>query len=335
MPSHFRMIMLLLVMLLLRSALCADQAGLSGGDPPKARAILTSLTVDTLQAQMTAEEALVQAGRGSIPALQLALSEEQQQLAAAQAKETDNDQFIIQRRINALDIALARLTWQINPREVLQAWLGKISLPKGNVPLPPIATAPATIEASTSNFSRQADPVSLTDARLSTVFPNYRFYAVDFPPYRGGAFNPMIMRQNIVPAPLARINVFVVGKDRSVTLCTDSASLAQWFITNLPACSSKDARGNATDVMLHVAEGLFWWNDRPLAFTIAKDAFVETPCAAGVQVVIVAGKATVVPVHKNAGTLGGCLTFDHRGRLASAIFTPDLKLALEPLLMIP
>jgi len=320
----------LLVSLLL--PVCAH-AG-SGEGVARVNEILAGIKSDDLLAQVATEALLVNEGADLAPAMNIELWGQVAALATAQAKEaTEPEARLIQRRINALDGAIARLTWKITPREVLAQWLGKLTV--DGVP-----------------FTRQADPISVVDARVTALFPNYRFYLVDFPPYRGGAAPPpQILRRFMVPPPLMRSNIFAIGKDGTVQLLTlvpmpqpviatappavAPTSFLQFFQQALTAVKTAAAAKEATYAYLRLGEGWYWWNDAPLAFTIDDKEITAQQMAGTPPTFRTNGKAQVVPTHRNAGDFAVTLTFDATGKLITADLTPNLHLAMAPVMLIP
>lgn len=309
-------------MLILRGGILAVLAllltvpALAAFTPAAVRATLATMTTADPAQQRTAEDALVAAGRTALPTLQALLPEYEAALAKADATVGDDTTtvYVAQRRVNALTEAIARLAWEMSPRETLVQWLRQLTRPNG------------------TPFDREADPRTISGPRLRELFPTQQFYYTYFPPYRGGAAPPdFLIEQLEVPAAIARLTIFAVSHDGTVRYFTDIPSLTAFAQANLPSGKTVDVTYAAAAYLL-LATTLYQWNDEPLAFTLNEKtitARAEPGC------LVVTAVAEAVPTHNNHGRLTARLTFDANRKLTAAEVEPALELSIWPLYAIP
>lgn len=319
----FRFIFALIACCLLAPTFAANAPAPTQEQRARVETILDAINQENIAGQV-AEDALVKEGTLLLPAMQelLTAKREQLQLLPAQCKYLNHWEIAggaakLASQITALDQAIFRFTFNVNPRSAIIDWAHALKFPDGRA------------------FARQFVPEPVLDVetdRLQRIFTTSRFYLVYLPGYQGGAApSPWVLQAFMIPTPLQAINLFAVDKTGKVTLMTgpDLGVKGGALLHSLPRTTTSRDIAYA---WLRLTTSFWWWNNEPLAFLPITEADISVmPGTANTS--IVHGVVRVAPLNNNKGQLTVELTFDADGKQALVKETPEIELA--PILLLP
>jgi len=277
----------------------------------KVMTILAGVKVEDPATLDTTEDALVAEGAGIVPALREVLQAEQKKLTEIKP-EAPGDAYLIQQRISVLDAAIIRLTWQLNPREMIDQRLAKLKDFNGQP------------------FTWRVRPVRITDAEVAHIFPGYLFYIVRYPSY------PVA---RALPEPLKYSNLFIIQRNsRTTQLVTDTATLEQFFRSVFK--STPDFRyplGTGTKgISAGIHDAIYSWlrlaeelyQDGMYRFSIPAADLKVTTTPTGWTA---SGRAVVDPSGGNTGEITATMMFNKAHELESVTTNSTLKPGMRPI----
>ena len=253
----------------------------AGRSDAVARILSTVRAGDTASAE-TAEARLVSEGPSMVPAIREAL---------ASARGTDR---------NVLDGALVRLTWKIDPRELIVKWVAEAT------------------HRDLALVRQPNSPLPIGDEAVMRLFPNHRFYTIHFRMY------PLA---RLTPEPLKEQNLFVVSKSGKVSHLTGAEGLKTVFATALTTPIRQPAAlADAAYVWLRLTQEFSW--DGFFQFTIPKESIATARAGSGWEA---SGKARVTPKGGDRGKIEATLAFDAAGRLTRVDETRNVQAGARPI----
>lgn len=299
-----RGILLGLALLMVGMALAAAPPAVD----PQQRAAVAQI-LDTIKAgddttTAAAEDALAALGEAALPALQAAFTDERAALSAAE-KDPDKlgQTLLMQQWARALDGAVIRLSWKLNPRQLIKEWMSKLKDFDGQP------------------FAVPATPARALEAPVGRVFPDYLIYSVRFRTY------PVA---RALPEPLTANNLFVIDRKGNVLHLTDAAGMETFFKAALKPKSAAQPVSRE-----QVQDDVYAWlvlseqfADPFFRFTIAADAITVLP---GNATTFGRGAAQVIPQGGNSGEIKVELAINLDGSLREAQETRTLKTGMRPI----
>lgn len=259
----------------------------------KVTAILANVKAGDTATLEVAEDALVNEGQESVPVLRDTLRAQTEALAKLQT-EAGTAEAMTQATavIDVLDSAIIRLSWGWNPRKALDDWVGRLKNTDGDAYRLPIR------------------PRRVTDDSVARLFPNHLFYIVRFP--AAATF----------PFPLRIMNLFVLQRDGTVLLLSESKGMETFFIDNLPVVMPEDEETakNVAGVWLRLTQEFA--GDGSLRFAIPADKLEATYRRSAMSSLDgwrVSGQAAVDQKSGFVGDITVNMTFNAFGKLKSVM----------------
>jgi hypothetical protein len=157
----------------------------------------------------------------------------------------------------------------------------------------------------------------MDDPALAEVFPENLFYVVIFRQYPVG-FRP--------PAPLKVQNIFIVGKNNTLTHVTDVKGLVKFFRSTAAGVKEEKAVKQVARAWLDLAPEFH--QDGYYKFVIPKDAVSVAKEGNGQKAT---GRAEVMPNGGNGGQVQATLLFDADGKLAKVAQNAQLRRGIRPI----
>ena len=288
-----RVLLVLVMVLLASSLLCADETAPAGSAAEHIAATLATLKPDDPAGWIAAEDALAQEGRDALPALREALAAQQ----AALAKAGQPAEMTAPRLCGmALGAAITRLGWGWNPREKIEAWVARLETKDGEP------------------YALPLRPVFLNDPAPGAVFPGYVFYAARCPD--GNA-----------PLPLRERNLFAVRNDGTVKHLANAQDLEVFFLAEVRMVGEGEEEGviNMTTAWLRLTQEFS--QDGALCFFVPAEslkASFRTSTLTSLNGWRASGRAVLAPGGKMAGDISVNLTFDNAGQLKTVMEVRNL-----------
>lgn len=276
------------------------QVGARAGEVEK---ILQSADWNNSESVNNVENKLADLGEKSVPTLQTIIAEKRVAMSQMETNSTAplGASSTLRQEIDLMDSAAIRLTWKINPHELIEGFIQKATAPNSQR-IPPYAR-----------------PGRILDASIENLFPNTLFY-------------PMIIRQypvaRIVPPPFKAQNIFVVQKAGALQHLPDIHALENFFRSSLtaPVNPNEAWKKDAVRAWLRLSEefsqdGMFKFSTPEQAISI----LAQTDGWKGT------GKATVIPQLGNMGEITAALFFKADGTLERVSETRNVKAGMRPI----
>jgi len=248
--------------------------------------------------QDKAEDDLAALGTDYLPVLRHVLAEQQTALTKAEASdETLGDAYTIRSHTQALDSAIIRLTWKINPRVIMNDYLATLKDFNGQP------------------FTMSGQTYRVTAPSVAQVFPKVLFYVMRFRMY------PVA---RILPEPLKANNLFILSADGKLTQVADVESLQKHFLAVTPA--NKTLIPAIVTAWLCLSQELA--QDGMFRF-IAPTKVVQTPHADGA--ISASAEVAVDTRGGNQGKISVTMTFTAKGKVTDIQEARTLKAGMRPI----
>lgn len=294
--------MRMLFLLCLAFALGAGALAQPQTDRDRVLAVLAALTPGDAASFDAIESKLVALGDALLPAMQGVLTEKRAALTEAERrmdKGLPNDWFRLRDEVAVLDGAAVRLTWKLNPRQRIAAWLGNL---QGFDDRP---------------FRTAVRPERVMDSPVARACPDVLWYLVTFRQYPVGM---------AVPEPLSAGNVFMVTRGGVVTHCADAKALQAACATGLAKIRDVEAGKDAVFTWLTLTSEFS--QDGMFRFRVDEPSLAVLPTSRGW---LGMGKVLVAPTGGNKGEIEARLTFEADGALAEVTETRNVRAGMRPI----
>ena len=246
-----------------------------------------------------AEDKLVALGADKI--FQAELTVKRRQVVELAGTEHDLGEIPkLQSQCEALDGALVRLEWQVNPREEIAKF----------------------IQGATPAAKWQYNLQRVTDTEVARVFPTMLLYSVIFRQY------PVA---RILPPSMAAQNLFVIRKGGKLEHLADAKRLENFFRAGLPRPDSaewlKTDDGRKTIVRAWLRLTQEFSQDGMFEFSIPQDSISIEAAKEGWTG---KGKVMVAPKHGDSGEVVASLSFKSDGGLANISEKRTVRAGIRP-----
>lgn len=273
----------------------------AGARADEAEKILQSADWNNFESVKNVENKMADLGEKSVPTLKTMIAEKRVALSEMETNTTAplGASSTLRQEIDLLDSAVIRLTWKLNPHELIEGFIQKATTPNSQqIPPPP-------------------RPNRIINASIENVFPDALFY-------------PLIFRQYPVPQvflpPLKVQNIFVVQKAGAMQHLPDIHALENFFRSSLRSPVNPDEawKKDAVRAWLRLSEEFS--QDGMYKFSIPEEAISIVAQSEGWKGT---GKAAVVPQSGNMGEITADLFFKADGTLERVSETRNVKAGIR------